>query len=812
MKANLKEPENPGVHYFAAQLYFTETYSRYDLDTARLAINSAHEFYSQQTEENREDLAEDGVTIGALEELSTKIRDQLYENVQLGLTIESAEKFMRHYPGSPYESSLTFQRDSLVFSKVKLETSPEAYESFLANYPNSSFADPAAEKLDELNYKKLRETGSLQQNYQFLKEHPATRFRKQVEEFILMNSTADHQPESYLDFMDLAKSTDLRKRAADVLFYIDEKYAYNHPRTDSLREVQRSRNRLLVPTIDRGKFGFVSVSGESQISNQFEDVDYNVKCEITSDEWIFVTKDRSGQIVNKQGLVLVNDVEGYVDLGSGVAKVEIEGAWYVYHKSGFRIIDEPLEDAEVMAGRWIKVKKDDKWGLISFLGYRILGYEYQNINIEGVFWVFERDDLLALTKEGVIVKAINDNGLDLEFKFEDLEFLGDKVIGFRDTRECMFDEDLNFLIPWGTYEINPDESGWYLKTQNGYRLYNNERQDIMDEIHPYLETNMGWLALQTDQDWMLLPRQIDVLPSRGYDSLKLLNDFCVYAIRDETNTLLFTNGVSYPINEEQSIRTFTSHEEFLLVEEGTQKTILGKAGDEIITGVFDEISFFNDSLIQVDIKGKHGLLHIDGKYLLEPKYDALSEEDGLVLCLEKGKIGSLDLRSSTWIPTEYEARIERIGLNYQVKKGGKYGVIDAQLQSILPYEFDEVKFWNDTSFLAKAGSLWNFVTLEGEKTPDSFEFMTELLGGDESVWKFVSKGKYGLVSSQKGLLLRPEFTDIFNVGTSETPVFFADQHLDKAGFHVVSYVDRNGELILSKAYRDTEFERILCDD
>ncbi len=42
-------------------------------------------------------------------------------------------------------------------------------------------------------------------------------------------------------------------------------------------------------------------------------------------------------------------------------------------------------------------------------------------------------------------------------------------------------------------------------------------------------------------------------------------------------------------------------------------------------------------------------------------------------------------------------------------------------------------------------------------------------------------------------------------------MIFADQHLDKAGFHVVSYVNEIGKLILSKAYTLEEFEDILCD-
>ena len=82
----------------------------------------------------------------------------------------------------------------------------------------------------------------------------------------------------------------------------------------------------------------------------------------------------------------------------------------------------------------------------------------------------------------------------------------------------------------------------------------------------------------------------------------------------------------------------------------------------------------------------------------------------------------------------------------------------------------------------------------------------------ERVFKFVQKGKFGLMSDQSGVLLKAEYSDIFNIGPKENPLFFADQHLSNAGFHVVSYVDDQGKLVFSKAYNKEEFDRILCED
>lgn len=93
-----------------------------------------------------------------------------------------------------------------------------------------------------------------------------------------------------------------------------------------------------------------------------------------------------------------------------------------------------------------------------------------------------------------------------------------------------------------------------------------------------------------------------------------------------------------------------------------------------------------------------------------------------------------------------------------------------------------------------------------------FQAITPILqNSDQTIYRFVRNGKYGLISNKYGELLAPEFTDIINISSSEKPFFFADQHLDKAGFHVVSYVNERGKLVLSKAYTKEEFEKILCD-
>ena len=115
-----------------------------------------------------------------------------------------------------------------------------------------------------------------------------------------------------------------------------------------------------------------------------------------------------------------------------------------------------------MIGRILKVRKG-KWGLLTLLCDELAPFWYDDIFIEGDFWFFEKDGLMAITSGEEILDSYG-KGLDLEFKFEDYELVDDQtLIGFRDDRECLLKSDRSFLVPWGIHHIFPDPHAGYVK-------------------------------------------------------------------------------------------------------------------------------------------------------------------------------------------------------------------------------------------------------------------------------------------------------------------------------------------------------------
>lgn len=814
LKGYEKEPGNPGISYYHASLLFTSTYEKFNPDSARIVISTGRFQLTNASEDFMEDVLDAGLTEEHFIKLSTEIRDYLFQETLKNLSTQSIKAFQNKYPQSIYEDILVFKHDSIVYDRVLHENTEAAYTTFISEYPTSVFKPEADSLLDGLRFQRLKKTGNLKDYYSFLKSYPLTRWTSEIETYILKVSTASHFADRYATFIRDSKTIDLQRKAADILYYIDPEAAFRvHPRSDSVQLAHEFNQVEVFPMMDRNRFGFYNATGVEQIAPAFNEITDAIKCATTNDDLLFVKIDETGNLITKNNRIVISDVMDYKPLSNGLALVMHQNQWYLYHRSGFRVLEQPVTNAQVLGNKWIKVQSGKKWGLYTFLGVPIAETKYDDIFVSGTFWIFEKDDLFAAYTEELILKEVEDRGLSLEFKFDDIELVDSTMlIGFRGERECLMDNQLNFLIPWGEYEIYPDPSGWYLKSDDGYLLYNNTDERIIDKYFPYLESNPGWLALKTENDWMLIPRFDGLSPSQGYDSIKLVNPYASLLMSEDGKKLLFSSGKELEI-EEHNIKAFINHPEYLSIRNEGALGIYDQQGELVFDGMYEEATFINDTLFKVTSDKNQGLVHTNGTFVLNPIFESMDEKNGLILTLLKGRIGCYDLFTNTLIPPQYESRITKIDETYLVKKEGKYGLINGNEDEVLSFAYETIQQWNDTSYLVSTEGIYHIVDSNEEMLFEEIDQLKLLYEqSDQRLYKYVKEGKFGLISNTLGVILKPEFTDIINIGNADHPLFFADQHLNKAGFHVVSYINEGGKLIYSKAYRREEFDRILCDD
>jgi hypothetical protein len=69
----------------------------------------------------------------------------------------------------------------------------------------------------------------------------------------------------------------------------------------------------------------------------------------------------------------------------------------------------------------------------------------------------------------------------------------------------------------------------------------------------------------------------------------------------------------------------------------------------------------------------------------------------------------------------------------------------------------------------------------------------------------------GVLSNRNGFIIPLKFSDIVNVGSSESPVYFTEKHVQEASIFVVIYYDSKGKLIRKEVYEQDDYERIYCN-
>src|SRR5690606_10927616 len=92
---------------------------------------------------------------------------------------------------------------------------------------------------------------------------------------------------------------------------------------------------------------------------------------------------------------------------------------------------------------------------------------------------------------------------------------------------------------------------------------------------------------------------------------------------------------------------------------------------------------------------------------------------------------------------------------------GKSGVIDFNNRVRIPFRYDDFRYWNDTTALARDGEVWKIVDLkkgviQGEPFRE-FEIVNE--SNDEIIMIARRGTDYGVLSSTRGVVIPIEYTD-----------------------------------------------------
>lgn len=823
------------ANYLYSVLFTVDSFPAYSIDSAQRFILAAQSSWPIITPKEQAKGAKDGFGPTLFDAHKLKIDSLGYRRALRAGDVPAFETFARQFADAAMVEEALEKRDSVAYHSALTEDSWQAYKYFFDTYPNARQVPDAQEKYNSLVFKDLTQDRKLASFEEFLRKFPNTPFRKEAEKQIFDIMTATNDPVDYLRFIRTYPLSHVRKKAFDFLYAVDQG-AHNfsfYPQYTPVRALQDSLDRLrhleeiyLVPVYENGKYGFMDPSGEVVMTSKFAWIAPQYYCGDIMDDFLVVGQGKDLELVNRAGDIIAEDeFEVYEGIGLGLIKAGAGGKVGLWHKSGYPILNQQYDDIRLIANRLLLIVQEGKAGLATYSGKVLITPQYDDIAVEGNFWVFVKEERLAYTSFERIIAIANQEKLDLKFEYEELERLPDGfMIGYSGDMECLVNTKHEVLIPMAPQKIYSMGDNWLVKQPFGYRIFYADTKRMSDGLYQRVEYNVNWLAWKTDKGWSLANKK----SVRGIifelDSAHLINQDVAISFEELKGTVHFAGGAAvdfvkgdkvYLLTENFEKAVYKAEEQFLVVENSRSKRVFSMAGNLLFDLRQGNLRYLSPTHLVLEIKGKWGIVDSSGVQKLAPKYDGIGQADleGFVTVLQEGKFGSFHMASGRLVPPKYDTRVRFFNQKLLVATSkSKEGLVDYTGKTVLPLEYDKVLPWTDSLVMARKNGMWAISTPDGKNslfTP-FINYQVERSDKEETVLKIYTNEGYGILSNKRGIVLKPTYNDLINLGSDVHPLYFAEKHVKEAEFFVVIYADANGAPFKSQAFRAGEYDKIFC--
>lgn len=159
---------------------------------------------------------------------------------------------------------------------------------------------------------------------------------------------------------------------------------------------------------------------------------------------------------------------------------------------------------------------------------------------------------------------------------------------------------------------------------------------------------------------------------------------------------------------------------YALVENDTATGLIDIQGNQVIPAVFEQLYFLNSSVLRGKLQGKYGMIHILGDTLIPFQYDVLGElACNRIMAVEEDEYSYMNSKGATVI--EQRFNYEPAALNYaEFQEGfaayknnkGNFGIIDTNGTRVFPAIFENIGAFDSTLTPVKRYGKWGYANGE----------------------------------------------------------------------------------------------------
>jgi hypothetical protein len=813
-----KDSVNATARYVLAQYFFTPENPDFQIDSAYHHTMGALHDFQLTTARDRERLKRFPVDSMILVMFRQKIDSAAFVRARSTDTEQGYLSFLRAFPYAQQREQAEALRDEAAYQDAVKKNTDAAFHSFLQRYPQARRAPEARALYERLLFETRTADKRLRSYKEFLRQHPETPYRREAERNIFEISTASGSSRSFEEYVKAYPGSYLATRARNILYHLlaEEHADLNLPsslQSDSLAHVIRLGKGYLVPFLAREGFGFMDPDGNVIIKEQAPDIGDEYRCgNITED--LIVLPDK---ILSRNGATLfAGEVTALDDLGHGFILIETKGCSRVLHKSGFSVGDDCIQEAKMLNGKLLALRKDNRWSVWTLAGRMLQPYEWDDISFTGNVILYHQPGKVTLATVEKVAGIADQGKLTPGEVFDEAKRWPDDRIWVRKgEQQGVLDQTLEPFIRMDDHVLHPQFFGSVAYAPEGISVFNHEGKEA--SVFRKIEVAEPWVVVKTDQSWRLFNVQQLQYSSPSYDSIAIAGAFAVGLSPDSVR--FYVNDHSF-FELAQPLRyEFIPGKDstsFLMIDQHEKKTVYNHQGKKLFTVAYDKIQYGGEGLFIVHKKEKKGLVNADGKALLPVEYDAIgSPQGGVVSLLKAMKFGMFDYKRRKLIKPEYNKNLVSYEPGVMVAfRDGSYGFLGWDNKPVGKFEFEEIRYWNDTTALVKKRAAWMLYNIASQKVLlddiKSFKLIRDT--PDDKLAIIRQETGHGVLHNKNGTIIPLTFSDIVNVGSAERPVYFTEKHVEEASIFVVIYYGSDGQMLRKEVYEHDDYERIYCAD
>lgn len=832
-----KDTLAPAIHYAFATLYFDSAYVQVHLDSAYYHILRAEGQLPLLESKERDKLAKIPVDSTAIGYLKDRIDSAAFTRTASAHTEEAYQTFFLTHTDANQRAQAESLRNELAFAEAVRLNTYESYNQFVEKYPEAPQVREAGELYEIRLFEVATRDKTLEQFTSFINKYPSSPYLEEARRNVFLLETLDGRPESFASFVRQYPQSHWAAVAGSYYTYLTGRPPAEATAGlyDSLSAMVQADSLPIFPVWEGNTYAFYYPDGNKVSGFRADALPDDYLCGGIMSQAVIGFAGDTGRLYTRAGQSIAENVDESEPLDGGNVLFRRGDYYGVVNLEG-RPILPPVYDDVAQAGSFLVTDQRGKAGLYSLAGRVILPEEYDRIQVEGSYILATRAnevnlyfsrDLLALA-EGRPVEgpAVTRNRINREKQIQ---------IWLQNGQMAVYDSSGTAILPPAGEQISAIHGGWLAHSPEAFRLMRYDGSVFIEGSADSLLYNQKWLAIRTDSGWNAIYLSV---PSRGvipaeaqFDSLNLVGKSAVNTYKDGKRVLYLSPDHTIDVGKGQDVRVLMPQsavrgiaaESDYVVQLSNERgyvQLYNSQGQKIKEGLLSQVEALTDSLVSIRTGRRFQLLSTSGKEVLPARYDGFqlypagSLNTPAISTLRGSRFGKYLSATGHEISARYERLLRAYDGNLWVGiKKGKAGLIDPAQGEVTSFVYEDIRPWNDSLFLGKKESRWNLYTLK-EETP-VYRDMTIVRPfgstGDDKRYLVMAGREYGVLSTTEGEILQPAFDEIVNVGTSDTPVYFAEKEVKEADVSVVVWYDSAGNILVRKTYSPEDLERLYCD-